>query len=187
MTKFSKDVGEHVKRKARRQKAYTLPAAKDMPPVEVVQLDGTRVAGDRHLQYGVMLADGAFAWLHIASSLDELARHPKVIKSPVAVEFVQTMRALVDGALLADDARQVLVPIDTLLPMGEMGDKHSKEQALRRKGKPARMDGYDNDRNARICRHHRALVKGGRHDATKQTADDFGLSPRQVSRIVNAP
>jgi hypothetical protein len=72
-----------------------------------------------------------------------------------------------------------------LHPLARRGVQHGKAQALRRKGKPAKSD-YDAGRNKRICKHHARLVSEGHHDATAQTAAEFGLSARQVSRIVKA-
>lgn len=71
-----------------------------------------------------------------------------------------------------------------LHPLALKGRRHGTVQAKRRKGKPARSDEYDPDRNARIQNRHARLVAAGRHDATQETANEFNLSKRQVSRIV---
>lgn len=57
------------------------------------------------------------------------------------------------------------------------------DQAARRAGKPT-SDPYDRGRNERLCAFHAKLIAGGATDANQQTADEFNLSARQVSRIV---
>lgn len=58
-----------------------------------------------------------------------------------------------------------------------------RDKAARRAGKPA-SDPYDSGRNERIRAFHARLIAGGARDANKQTAEEFELTARQVSRIV---
>jgi hypothetical protein len=99
-------------------KTTRLPASADMPAVEVVKLDGTRVAGDRTLQYAVLRSNLARAWLKVFVTLDDLATDRAVTTNPAAVEFVEVVRELARSATLADNAADALLPVDTLLPMG---------------------------------------------------------------------
>lgn len=160
---FTDDVRELVKRRARREK---------MAP-----------ASDDHLALVRSVAAQTFAWLRLAQSLDALAADPLVTPNPVAVEFVQAVRALVDGAMLADDARQVLEPVDSLLPNGMLGERHRKTQRDRRKGKPA-GDPLDATRDSRIRALHAGLTAASRHDATSATAAEFGVSRSTVQRAL---
>lgn len=58
-----------------------------------------------------------------------------------------------------------------------------RDHAKRRADKPA-DDPYDTTRNSRVRAYHARLIEVGARDANQQTADEFGLSARQVSRIV---
>jgi len=57
------------------------------------------------------------------------------------------------------------------------------DHAKRRADKPT-SDPYDSGRNKRILAFHARLIADGARDANQQTADEFDLSARQVSRIV---
>ena len=61
------------------------------------------------------------------------------------------------------------------------------QQAARRKGKPATVDGGDEDRNARIQHRHARLVGLNHPSPTDATAIEFGLSRRTVQRILKDP
>lgn len=56
-------------------------------------------------------------------------------------------------------------------------------QAARRKGKPL-ADIYDTSRDDRLQNFHTRLAASGAKDATKQTANEFGISDRQVRSIL---
>jgi len=58
-----------------------------------------------------------------------------------------------------------------------------QDRAARRADKPT-SDPYDSGRNERLRAFHANLIAGGAIDANQQTAVEFGLSARQVSRIV---
>ena len=58
-----------------------------------------------------------------------------------------------------------------------------RDHAKRRKDKPT-SDPYDSGRNNRLRTFHAKLIAAGETDATKQTADEFDLSTKQVLRIV---
>jgi len=57
------------------------------------------------------------------------------------------------------------------------------DHAKRRADKPT-SDPYDSDRNKRLRAFYARLIADGARDANQQTADEFDLSARQVSRIV---
>lgn len=57
------------------------------------------------------------------------------------------------------------------------------DHANRRAGKPS-SDPYDSGRNDRLRAFHARLIAAGETDATSQTAIEFGLSVKQVGRIV---
>lgn len=63
-------------------------------------------------------------------------------------------------------------------------EKHSKAQAARRKNKPGSDSADDPGRNDHIKAFHDRIKSTGAHDYVKQTAQKFGLSERQVRRIV---
>lgn len=65
-----------------------------------------------------------------------------------------------------------------------MGVRHSHAQRRRRRDKPASDACFDEGRNARIRRFHQRLLDQHEPDATKQTAEEFGLSARQINRIL---
>lgn len=90
--------------------------------------------------------------------------------------------AVVQDHLLGGTATR----FNAIVPEANLGLQTRQTQRERRQGKPASSDDYDPDRNERIRRHHARLVADGRHDATTQTATEFDLSPRQVSRILKA-
>lgn len=56
-------------------------------------------------------------------------------------------------------------------------------QAARREGK-SKTDNYDTSRNDRLKSFHAKLAASGAKDATKQTADEFEISARQVRYIL---
>lgn len=73
-----------------------------------------------------------------------------------------------------------------LLPLTRKGKAHGESQAARRRDKPATADN-DLNRNHRLRAFHARLGAKGERDATKQTADEYGLDPRTIRRIVNNP
>jgi hypothetical protein len=73
---------------------------------------------------------------------------------------------------------------EALLPLARAGKTHSVTQAARRKDKPAEQPD-DAGRNERIRKIHARLVARGDDDATSQVAVEFGLSTRQVRRILS--
>lgn len=82
-----------------------------------------------------------------------------------------------------DEARRIIYDVMYIEPIANAGWKQAVAQAKRRKDKPA-TDIYDTDRNTRIRAKHARLKATGSRDATTQVANDFGLSPSQVRRIV---
>lgn len=60
-----------------------------------------------------------------------------------------------------------------------------RNHAERRADKPT-SDPYDSNRNERLRAYHAKLITSGAKDANKQTADEFGLSAKQVGRIVKS-
>ncbi|MBW7925838.1 MAG: hypothetical protein H3C59_14000 [Burkholderiaceae bacterium] len=71
-------------------------------------------------------------------------------------------------------------------PHAIRGVKHSRAQGARRRDKPGVEGAYDQSRNDRIRAYHARLVSVGASNATRATADEFGLSDRQIRNIVNA-
>jgi len=63
-------------------------------------------------------------------------------------------------------------------------EKHSKAQSAKRKNKPGSDSADDPSRNDRLRKYHARLVANGERDHIKQTAQEFNLDRRQVSRIV---
>lgn len=104
-----------------RGKTVRLPAAADMPPVEVIRLDGTRGPADRGTQYAMMNAPRTFAWMRVHAALAGLAGEPEVLAHPAAAEFVEVLAEMARTATLADTAAEALAPVDGLLPMGARG------------------------------------------------------------------
>jgi hypothetical protein len=92
---------------------------------------------------------------------------------------------LVDYALLALERGLKLLEHGQFLRAVQMGKKQSRTQRARRLDKPA-SDSYNADRNARIRAFHARLIDADHADATAQTAEQFGLSARQVRRVVGA-
>lgn len=66
-----------------------------------------------------------------------------------------------------------------------LGRRTSKTQAKRRRGRPATDSSHDENRNDRIQKHHARLTSTGDGDATAKTGRAFGLSSRQIRRIVS--
>lgn len=100
---------------------------------------------------------------------------PDYSPTPAETEAGNLLRACVAAKKLGD------VPEFRGL---EMAREFRDSQARRREGKPA-DDPYDDGRNARILAFYARLTKGGERDATTQTAKEFGLSARQIRRIIN--
>lgn len=75
-----------------------------------------------------------------------------------------------------------------LMPRAIARVESNAKQRDRRRDKPGSKDHTDEhgeDRNDKIRRYHARLVEQGRTDATDATAVFFGLSRRQVQRILN--
>lgn len=129
------------------------------------------------------------AWLSVAVALDALASDQFVKEAPVVADFVRVMRALVSWSSTAEDAREVLARIDELLPSGEIGARHRKAQAARRRGMPGTYEARQQqgqDRDKRVRAWHARLVASDTPAATQETADAFGISTRTVQRILKA-
>ena len=98
-----------------------------------------------------------------------------------AVDAVHDQRQKVHGRI-EDLFDATLRRVDEQWPDVALALKTRMTQRNRRLDKPAE-DSVKNppDRNTRIRAFHARLA--GEHDAVAQTAREFGLSPRQISRI----
>ncbi len=112
-----------------RGKTYRLPAAADMPPVEVIRLDGTRGQADRITQFAMMNQPRTWAWMRVFVALAGLAEDPEVLAHPAAAEFVRVVAEMARTAGQADTAAEALAPVDGLLPKGRLGVKSSTAHA----------------------------------------------------------
>jgi hypothetical protein len=72
-----------------------------------------------------------------------------------------------------------------LVPLARKGEKSGRAQAGRRKDKPA-ANPDDEGRNGRIRTFHARQVDAGNTKATATTATEFGLSTRQIRRVLLA-
>lgn len=90
--------------------ARLLPST-EMPQIEVIKLDGTRETGDRMVQYAMMQANGAFAWMKVVSTLGNLVDDAVVSGHPAAKEFAEVIFELARRSVLADSAGDALIPV----------------------------------------------------------------------------
>ena len=68
-------------------------------------------------------SDNAKGWVRLAELLETAAIDPMVAASPGASDFLEAILELAKDSLSSQDALSALLPLDTILPNGEIGHK----------------------------------------------------------------